>query len=487
MKLKKLLQNIPSTILKGYKDITITGLCNNSKQAAPGYLFFAKKGLSQNGNQYIAEAIAAGASAIATDLYNPFLENIVQIIHPDVNALEAILAERFYDSPSHKLLTVGITGTNGKTTTSYLTKHLLDSLELPSGLIGTIEWIVKDVVLPSTHTTPGLLINQKLLSDMVSSHCKSVVMEVSSHGLDQGRVRSLDFDFAIFTNLTQDHLDYHLSMPAYAAAKAKLFSSLTPSSYKPYPKRAIINIDSPWASTFINASKVPLFTYGLAPEAMLRAENIKLSIAGSSCDVCFQEEKLPFHTPLIGTFNLYNCLATLAVGLSLGHKLEKLLSILSTFSGVPGRLERVAGHLEKHIFVDYAHTEDALFNVLSALKEVVTGKIFCLFGCGGNRDQLKRPKMGAVAEKLSDSVILTSDNPRGEPPEQIISEILSGIQHKQHVQVELDRKKAIALAISQLSSQDALLIAGKGHENYQIFSRKTIHFDDRIVAKAYCQ
>lgn len=487
MKLKKILQNIPSLTVKGYKDIEITGLCNNSKQAAPSYLFFAKKGLSQNGNEYIAEAIAAGVVAVATDLYNPFLENVVQIIHPNITELEAILVERFYNSPSHKLLTIGITGTNGKTTTSYLVKHMLDKLSMPCGLIGTIEWIIKDNVFPSTHTTPNLLTNQKLLSEMVSAGCQSVSMEVSSHGLDQGRVRSIDFDFAVFTNLTQDHLDYHLSMPAYASAKAKLFSSLTPSCHKPYPKRAIINIDSPWSSTFIEASKVPVVTYGFREDAMVRASNPKLSLTGSSCNIHYSGHTTTFETPLIGAFNIYNCLGSLAIGLSLGYDLEKLLSILSSFSGVPGRMERVPNDSKKHIFVDYAHTEDALFNVLSALKEVVPGKIFCLFGCGGNRDQLKRPKMGAVAEKLCDSVFLTSDNPRGEPPEQIIQEILLGIQNKDRIQVEIDRKKAIALAIGQLSEEDALLIAGKGHENYQIFSGHTIHFDDRIMAKAYCQ
>jgi len=487
MKLKKLLRNIPSITLKGFKDIELTGLCNNSKQAAPGYLFFAKQGISKNGSQYIMDAIAAGVVAIATDLYNPFLSNVIQIIHPNIALLESILADRFYESPSHKLLTIGITGTNGKTTTSYLVKHLLDSLNKPCGLIGTVEWIIKNNIFPSTHTTPDLLTNQKLLSDMVSSGCDSVVMEVSSHGLEQGRVQSLDFDFAIFTNLTQDHLDYHLSMDAYAKAKTKLFSSLSPSPYKPYPKVAIINIDSPFASTFIEATKVQTFTYGLHSEATLFASNIEHSITGSSCYIHYKNKKLAFKTSLIGTFNLYNCLAALSVGLNLNYELENLLPIFSNFSGVPGRMERVINSAQKNIFVDYAHTEDALFNVLSALKEVVSGKIVCLFGCGGNRDQLKRPKMGAVAEKLSDTVIITSDNPRGEQPSQIIQDILTGIQNKERVQIEPDRKKAIALAIGQLQKQDALLIAGKGHENYQIFSGQTIHFDDRIVAKAYCQ
>lgn len=489
MRLKKLLQNIPSLTVKGFKDIELTGLCNNSKQAAPGYLFFAKKGLVYNGSQYISDALSAGVVAIATDLYNPFLQNVVQLIHPNVAELESILAQKFYNDPSQKILTVGITGTNGKTTTSYLIKHLLDHLHLPSGLIGTIEWIVKNNIFPSNQTTPDVLTNQKLLHEMILAGCKSVVMEVSSHGLEQNRVKGLDFDIAIFTNLTQDHLDYHGTMESYSLAKAKLFSSLKTEKNKEkgYPKTAIINIDSPFAKTMLLASKAPILTYGLSKEADVRAEEIKLSISGSSCMICYKEQKIPFHTQLIGKFNIYNCLAAISAGLSLKYDLGQIISILSSFSAVPGRMERVENEHGKHIFVDYAHTEDALQNVLESLREVTIGRIVCVFGCGGNRDRQKRPKMGAAGEKFSDKLIITSDNPRNEPPEVVIQEILQGIQNKDKVRIEPDRKKAIGLAISELGPQDVLLIAGKGHENYQVFSQFAIHFDDRIVAKEYCQ
>ncbi|MES2200031.1 MAG: UDP-N-acetylmuramoyl-L-alanyl-D-glutamate--2,6-diaminopimelate ligase [Chlamydiota bacterium] len=489
MKLKKLLQNIPSLTVKGFKDIEITGLCNNSKQAAPGYLFFAKKGLVHNGNQYITDALSAGIVALATDLYNPFLENVVQLIHPNVPLLESILAEKFYDAPSKKILTIGITGTNGKTTTSYLIKHLLDHLQMPSGLIGTIEWIVKNNIFPSTQTTPDILTNQKLLHEMLLAGCKSAVMEVSSHGLDQGRVQTIDFDIAIFTNLTQDHLDYHGTMESYALAKSKLFTSLNPEKGKEknYPKKVLINIDSPFAKTMLQNVRVPILTYGLSEEADVRAEEIHLSITGSSCMICYKECKTPFHTPLIGKFNLYNCLAAIGTGLSLGYDLVKVLTILSSFAAVPGRMERIENVSKKHIFVDYAHTEDALKNVLESLREVTKGKVICVFGCGGNRDRLKRPKMGAVAEKFSDKLVITSDNPRSEPPELVIQEILAGVQNKEKVMVEPDRKKAIGLAIFELDVHDVLLIAGKGHENYQIFAHYAIHFDDRIVAKEYCR
>ncbi len=489
MKLKKLLQCLPSLIVKGFKDIEITGLCNNSKQAAPGYLFFAKKGLIHNGNQYITDALSAGVVALATDLYNPFLENIVQIIHPNIPLLESILAEKFYDAPSKKILTIGITGTNGKTTTSYLVKYLLDHLQMPTGLIGTIEWIIKNNIFPSTQTTPDILTNQKLLHEMLLAGCKSAVMEVSSHGIDQGRVQTIDFDIAIFTNLTQDHLDYHGTMESYAFTKAKLFTSLNPEKNKEknYPKRALINIDCPSAGAMVQNTKVPILTYGLSEKADVRAEEIELAITGSSCTICYKKYKLPFHTHLIGKFNLYNCLAAISTGLSLGYDLKEILKILSTFTAVPGRMERIENAHGKHIFVDYAHTEDALKNVLESLREVTQGKIICVFGCGGNRDRLKRPKMGATAEQFSDKLIITSDNPRNEPPELVIQEILAGVQNKDKVIIEPDRKKAIGLAVFELEPQDVLLIAGKGHENYQIFAHYAIHFDDRIVAKEYCQ
>jgi len=489
MKLRKLLQGIPSVTIKGFKDISLTGLCNNSKQAAPGYLFFAKKGLTQNGNRFVADALSAGVVAIATDLYNPFLENVVQIIYPDVNKLESILAARFYDTPSEKLLTIGITGTNGKTTSSFLIKHLLDKISMPAGLIGTIEWIVKDNIFPSTQTTPDILTNQKLFHEMVLAGCKSVVMEVSSHGLDQGRVSSLDFDIALFTNLTQDHLDYHQTMESYGRAKAKLFASVAskPSKGKKYPKALIVNKDSSWTPLMLENATAPVLTYGIADDADLRAEEIELSTGGTVCFLCYRGKKISFHTPLIGMFNLYNCLGAICVGLVLGRDLEQVAEILSSFNAVPGRMERVENQNEKNIFVDYAHTEDALKNVLQTLKEVTSGRILCVFGCGGNRDKLKRPKMGAVAEKYADALIITSDNPRGEPPEVVVQEILGGIENREKVKVELDRKKAIGLAIADLKPADVLLIAGKGHESYQVFSHYAIHFDDRIIAKGYCQ
>jgi UDP-N-acetylmuramoyl-L-alanyl-D-glutamate--2,6-diaminopimelate ligase len=488
MKLKKLFKDIPSLDVKGSKEVEITGLCNNSKLAAPGHLFIAKRGLTQSGNGFIPEAVAAGAVAVLTDLYDPFLSHVVQIIHPDVNALEGVLAERFYQYPSHQLLTVGITGTNGKTTTSYLVKHLLDSLEKPCGLIGTIECIVGKNVFPASQTTPDILTNQKLFREMVSVGCQAVTMEVSSHALDQNRVARIDFDAAIFTNLTQDHLDYHKTMEAYALAKSKLFTLLgKEAADKPYPKVAIANADSPWTPMILRECAASVLSYGLTNAADLWAEDILLHPAGTEYMVCYRDQKVRFSSPLIGKFNVYNSLSVFALGVHLGLELSVIASKLRTFKTVPGRLERVVNKKEKNIFVDYAHTDDALKNVLETLREVTSGRILCVFGCGGNRDRIKRPKMGAVAEHLADSLYVTSDNPRQEDPHAIIEEILSGLQEPKKVYVEADRKKAIQKAIEGMEKDDVLLIAGKGHETYQIFSHQTIHFDDRIVAKEYCQ
>lgn len=489
VKLKQLVKGIPSLEIKGSKDVEISGLSSNSKLVAPGFLFFAKKGHKFHGNSFIPEARLAGAAAVATDLFDPFLKDVVQIIYPDIVALESLLAERFYSYPSKDLLCVGITGTNGKTTSSYLVKYLFDGKGVSTGLIGTIEWIIKDTVFPSSFTTPDSITNQKLLYEMSAVGCQGVVMEVSSHALDQKRVEGIDFDLAIFTNLTEDHLDYHLNMEEYGKAKAKLFTSLgkSPGKKKSYPKMAIINQDSPWAKKMIQGLSVPCITYGISEKADVRAEEIALSPQGSTCQIVYKGNRFPFTTSLIGKFNIYNCLGAICSAVALGWDISEALQILSSFKSVAGRLEKVENTRAKNIFVDYAHTEDALRNVLSTLREITQGKLFCVFGCGGNRDQQKRPKMGAAVESLADKIFVTSDNPRGEDPNVIISEILLGFKDPGKALVEVDRRTAIERAISEMEAGDVLLIAGKGHENYQIFSHRTIHFDDRIVAKEYCQ
>jgi len=484
MKLKTLLQGLPLEI-KGKKDIDITGLCSHSKKVAPGNLFIAKKGFKTDGSLFIEEAVKAGAAAVVTDLYNPFL-NLTQIIIETPQEIEAILAQRFYHHPSQELFLVGITGTNGKTTTSYLVKHLLEETPHECGLIGTIESIIKDHRLPAERTTPDVITLHHYLRDMVQQKCTSAVMEVSSHALVQGRVAAIDFDVCVFTNLGQDHLDYHHTIENYAAAKALLFSERLNSSQK-NKKVAVVNLDDPYTPFLLKENQTQRLSYALkSPQADLRVTQLSLSGKGSVFDVEYLGKKIEMSTSLVGRFNVYNSLAAVGVALAKGISLERVAARLKTFSSVPGRLQKVATYQGAHVYIDFAHTEKALDNVLSTLKEFATGKIVTVFGCGGDRDQEKRPKMARVAEIYSDTVILTSDNPRSEDPEKIIHEMLKGITHKDNVYVEIDRKTAIEKALSLATSQDTVLIAGKGHESTQIFRDKVIPFSDKAVIEQYC-
>jgi len=481
MKLKKLLSGISVEAVKGSKEVEITGICTSSASAHPGSLFIAKKGRTHDGTKFIPEAINAGSVAVVTDIYDPFLQNIVQIIHPNPAEIEPELLAAFYEKAAEKLFLVAVTGTNGKTTCAYLIRHLLEGMGKPCGLIGTIEKIVGKHHFPSTLTTSDLSTNYKLFYEMVSQGCTSAVMEVSSHALDQKRVYTLDFDAAIFTNLTQDHLDYHKTMEEYAAAKAKLFASLgsySKSLKAKEPKIAILNADSPWAPRMAQECQVPILTYGLEKPADLMPKHIRLEPKGTECIMTYQGEEAFFACDLIGRFNVYNCLAALALGLSCGGNLKEMCHILNSFKAAPGRLQRVSDH----IFVDYAHTDDALKNVLETLREIKKGRLILVFGCGGNRDMAKRPKMGKVAEELADAVIVTSDNPRLEDPTEIIAQVLKGFSDKSTACVEVDRKSAIEKAIRMAAPEDIVLIAGKGHENYQIFADKTIAFDDVAIA-----
>lgn len=489
MKLKKLIKDIPLKDLRGSKEVFVTGLCANSKLVSPGNLFVAKKGRVDDGAHYIQEAVAAGATAILTDILDPSLKNVTQLIHPEVAAIETLLASHYYQFPSHDLFMVGITGTNGKTTTSFLIKHLLDQLNSPCGLIGTIEYIIGKHRHQATRTTPDVISNHKMLREMITQNCKSAVMEVTSHALDQGRAANIEFDVAIFSNLTLDHLDYHQTMESYCEAKQKLFEYLTPKQKKstiPYPPTAVINIDSPWHQKMLQKCKAKVLTYGLSANADVKATNIHLHLDGTTFSVSYKGKTVECRCPLVGRFNVYNCLAAICVGLVRDEPLEKLVAIMSTFPPVPGRLEQVKNALGFNIFVDFAHSDDALINVLECLQEFKKGRIITVFGCGGDRDNSKRPKMAKAAENYSDFCIVTSDNPRSEDPQAICKQIIAGFQKKQWL-LEIDRKEAIREAISMATDKDIILIAGKGHETYQIFAHKTIEFDDRKIAAQLSQ
>jgi len=491
MKLKKLFKDIPVTQIKGSRDLEITGVCANSKLVAPGNLFIARKGRADDGAKYIPEAIAAGAAAILTDIYDPLLnKSITQIIHPDVTTIEGIIAAHYYQFASSELYMVGITGTNGKTTTSFLIKHLLDQLAGTCGLIGTIEYIIGKYRYQAIRTTPDASSIQKMLREMAIQGCQHAVMEVTSHALDQNRVAEIDFDVGIFTNLSLDHLDYHQTMENYQEAKNKLFRSLDPSKKKknhPFPKTAIVNADSHWSPKMVEGCKANIISYGINSPADLKAEQIQLSAKGTSMILNFKGEKVPLDWPLVGRFNIYNCLAAAAVGLTRELSLTQISEALAIAPAVSGRLETVPNPLGLQIYVDFAHSDDALLNVLACLQEFKRNRLIVVFGCGGNRDVSKRPKMAQVCEEYADVSIVTSDNPRNEDPSEIIRQIIKGFSSPDRYIIEIDRREAIKKAIEMATCEDIILIAGKGHEPYQIFSHHTIEFDDRKVAFELCQ
>ena len=489
MKLKKLIKEISYKQFKGSKDIEITGVCANSKLVAPGNLFIAKKGRLDDGAHYIPEAISSGAAAVLTDIFDPSLK-IAQIIHPDVASIEGLLSAIYYQFPSDEMFMVGITGTNGKTTTAFLIKHLLDKLDGPCGLIGTIEYIIGQHRYQATRTTPDVTTNHKMLREMILQGCRSAVMEVTSHAMDQGRVQNIDYDVALFTNLTLDHLDYHHTMENYCQAKNKLFRSLNPDKKKKIKntaKLAVVNADSPWHQRMLEGCKAKTFTYGILSDADLKAADIELSSMHTRFKVRYKGKSYPCVWPLIGRYNVYNCLAAISIGLARDAPLDSILDILQTPPTVQGRLQPVPNPLGLKIYVDFAHSDDALINVLECLQELKKGRIITVFGCGGDRDQTKRPKMAQASEEFSDISIVTSDNPRSEDPETIARQIIKGFKNQKNYLVELDRKAAIQKAIAMATPDDIVLIAGKGHEAYQIFAHKTIEFDDAKTALQICQ
>lgn len=477
MKLKKLLQMVPLNLASGNKDVEITGMTSHSKYVHPGALFVAKKGHIDDGSKYIEEAISSGAAAILSDMANPFLK-VAQLVHPNPSEIEAKLAASYYQNPSKELFTIAVTGTSGKTTITTILKHLLDELDVKTGLIGSIEHIIGDIKRPAEkNTTPDVISNHKMLREMVNAGCTAVALEVTSHSLVQGRVREIDFDLAVFTNLSHDHLDYHQTMENYAAAKQTLFTSLGQS------KHAVINCDSPFAELMVKNCKAKILTYGFSEKADIRCLSASMTPYATSFEVAYKGKKALFHWNLIGKHNVLNALAAIAVLIVRGVEFSSLPTLLTKAPSVSGRLERVGDSL---VFVDYAHKPDALEKVLTFLREIKKGKLITVFGCGGDRDQKKRPIMATISEKLSDLTIVTSDNPRSENPMDIISDIVKGFS-KTNYQIEPDRRKAIEKAIKTAEKDDLILIAGKGHETYQIFSHQTIGFDDRKVALEFLE
>lgn len=477
MKIKKLIKGLDLEV-KGSKEVEIAGICEDSKIVCPKDLFIARRGRVFDGTHFIPEAISAGAVCILTDIYNPFYAKTTQLITKNIKEAAIEIAKSFYGNPQEKLLMVGITGTCGKTTVSYLVKHLLDKVGKEAGIIGTNGYQIKDAILAASRTTPDSITCLKILKEMESKKLSSCVMETSSHALDQNRVDFIDFDLAIFTNLSHEHLDYHGNMEAYLLAKKKLFSLLEKSK-KPN-KCALLNADDPASCLLQKNYSGKMLTFSINEKADIMATDLNLSLSKSQIWISYKEEKELFTTSLIGTFNVYNLLAAVSVGVHLGYHLKELSKIFQSFSFVEGRMQKVLEYKKCHVFIDYAHKPQALKNVLEMLKQTAKGKIITLFGCGGNRDREKRREMAKIAEKYSDFSIVTNDNPRTEDPDKIIQEIEQGFSNKAYAIVQ-DRREAIRKALQLAEKEDIVLVAGKGHEKVQIYSHKSIPFDDREV------
>jgi UDP-N-acetylmuramoyl-L-alanyl-D-glutamate--2,6-diaminopimelate ligase len=494
--LAQLLQGLEILNIRGDGSIPVQGLAYHSGRVAPGEVFVALKGLQTDGHLFIDKAIDNGAKVIVLEDEVPQIPDIVYVRTPDSRLALAHMAAAFSDHPSQNLTIVGITGTNGKTTTSYILEAIWQAGGAEVGVIGTVNCRFGGQVRPSPVTTPESLDLQNLLREMHSANVTCAVMEVSSHALDLKRTHACRFTGAVFTNLSQDHLDYHRDMASYFAAKSLLFTELLATGGTS-PGLAVINRDDPWGLKLLSQLSTPALTYGLGPGCDVRPEHYSLSTQGIQASIATPFGILDIVSPLMGHFNLYNILAASSTALGLGATPDQVVRGLAAITGVDGRLEPVAIPGQPLVLVDYAHTPDALQQALKALRALNFSRIITVFGCGGDRDRTKRPLMGQAAAQGSNLAIVTSDNPRTEDPLTIIAHIEAGLkdlgyqplnvndldQARQGYLVVPDRRQAIRLAVDIAVPGDVILLAGKGHETYQILGTRRYHFDDRQEAR----
>ena len=467
-------------------ELEVTGLKTNSHACTAGDLFIGMPGTRVDGGEFWQGAIASGAigavvSPTAAAVHPPSSpENVIVAV--DMVAACAALASNFYDRPANTLKMVGVTGTNGKTTTTHIIEYLLAQAQIPTALIGTLYTRWQGYQKTASHTTPFAVDLQQQLAQALRAGSQVALMEVSSHALDQGRVMGCPFDVGVFTNLTQDHLDYHQNLENYFQAKALLFSD------KYLTGRAIVNLDDEYGKRLI--SQLPaarVWSYSTTDSsADLWTSELEYQQTGVKGKLHTPQGEITFSSPLVGDYNLENFLAAVGTSLHLGMGLERIVAAMEDFPGVPGRMERVQVSPQQNItaIVDYAHTPDSLESLLTAARPFIHGKVICVFGCGGDRDRTKRPQMGKIAAELADLVVVTSDNPRTEDPARILADVVAGIHRTAGIEVIADRSQAIARAISIAEAGDGVLIAGKGHEDYQILGTEKIHFDDREQARA---
>lgn len=485
MRLSEISNWIVTAVCRGDEQTIITGLANDSGTVQAGDLFFCISGARADGHHYANQAAAAGAVALVVEreLEIP----LPQVIVNNARHALAMLATAWNHFPSHSLHLIGITGTNGKTTTAYLIEQILNDAQRKTGVISTIQLRYGHNIFPMSNTTPDVLLLQKSLSDMVKEEVVAVAMEVSSHALVQGRVQGCKFRIAVFTNLSQDHLDYHETMAAYREAKGLFFSRLgnTFADIEQERSYAVLNADDKATPYFTQLTTVETITYGLSERAHVRATNVQLCAQGTMFTVHTFRGIIDIRLRMIGKFNVYNALAAITVGLLEGLELSDIKHSLQMVTGVAGRVELVTAGQPFTVIVDYAHTPDGLENVLQTITEFATGRIIVVFGCGGDRDRMKRPLMGKIAAQYANYSFVTSDNPRTENPVHILQHIVQGMVEVDQSRYTciVDRQEAITKAIAMAKPQDVILIAGKGHETYQIIGQETIPFDDRLVAK----
>ena len=457
-------------------EVFVSGLECDSRRVEKDFVFIAVRGAKLDGSKFVDDAVRRGASVVISD--TPIQSSLPCISVKDSREAVARLAAVYYGHPSKKLRIAGVTGTNGKTTTSYLIEHILQRNGEKTGLIGTILYRYPGVEVPAAETTPGPLALQRIFSKMADAGCRTAVMEVSSHAMDQGRTSGVNFSCAAFTNLTQDHLDHHGTMEAYFQSKAKLFRGLSSDAV------AVINVDDAWAAKLIPLTKARIVAYSMEKLADVRAEDLMLRNESSEFTLSTHGKKCRVSLPLIGRHNVYNALAAIGISEALGVTPENAVQALSDFPGVPGRLEAVRCGQDFTVLIDFAHTPDGLENVLRALSEHCQKRLLLVFGCGGDRDRNKRPKMAEIASRWADFVYVTSDNPRTEDPRAIAEEIRSGFPSNFNQQtMVLDRRKAIRQALLDARAGDIVLLAGKGHERTQILKDQILPFSDREEAE----
>jgi UDP-N-acetylmuramoyl-L-alanyl-D-glutamate--2,6-diaminopimelate ligase len=503
MELKELLKGVEVKKIIGNPHKEIEGVAYHSKQVKKGFLFVAVRGMEMDGHRFIGEAVERGAEGILLE-EDREISNRTIIVSPNSRQALAQISSNFYGNPSSKVRLIGITGTNGKTTITYLLESIFKETGYSVGVIGTINYRFGQKIAPASNTTPESLDLQRILGEMVGERISHVIMEVSSHGLDLDRVLGCQFDGAIFTNLTAEHLDYHKTMEHYFESKRKLFSESLMRSRKAR-RFAVTNHDDPRGEEIVKGIDLPVIRYGLSPSCDISADQVMSTFDGLTCRVKTPRGEFFCQSKLIGEHNVYNILAAVATGIAMDIPLEAIRKGVGSLEGVSGRFETVENRKGLHVIVDYAHTHDALEQVLVGLRNVLrssaqgNGKMITVFGCGGDRDRTKRPLMGIVAATYSDLSILTSDNPRTEDPLRIMNEVEAGFKSlslfewqrdeiaawrskKGYLKVP-DRREAIRVAIGLAQPSDTVLIAGKGHEDYQIIGKQKFPFDDHVEAK----